>query len=71
MPSPKSLHPCKGCKFAQSVQGYMNVCGKPERLVADKRWYYTEINRLACGSVNLEPGSKGQPEHCTSRRIKP
>ena len=51
MPSPKSLHPCIGCKFAQSVQGYMNVCVKPERLAANKRGHYTEINQLACGSV--------------------
>ena len=61
MPSPKSLHPCKGCKFAQSVQGYMNVCGKPERLVADKRWHYTEINRLACGSVISSLAAKDSP----------
>lgn len=61
MPSPKSLHPCIGCKFAQSVQGYMNVCGKPERLVADKRGHYTEINRLACGAVISIRAAKDSP----------
>lgn len=44
-----NLHPCKGCKFATSAQGYVNKCNKPAQLEKYKAFYYTEVNKKTCG----------------------
>lgn len=49
--APASLHPCKPCRFAKSVQGYRNVCDKPEQVARYKAFYYIEINRQTCGEL--------------------
>jgi hypothetical protein len=48
-----SLHECKGCKFATSVQGYFNRCEKPQQVKKYKAFNYTEINRETCDEVDV------------------
>lgn len=55
-----SLHPCKGCEFAVSLQGYFNECKNTKQLEKLRRVYSVPPYPETCGAP-FTSFHKGEP----------